>query len=414
MASKKGIITLMGSGEFTATMVEVHKELFSGLPSKPRAFFLDTPAGFEPNADQISQRAVEYFETHVQQALTVASFKGKNRVPTAEAVQIFQKLRGADYVLVGPGSPTYALRQWRETLIPDILVERIEQGGCLVAASAAALTLGRYTLPVYEIYKVGQELHWVEGINILAHFGFNLVVIPHWNNAEGQTHDTRFCFMGEERQRQLEALLPEDVGILGLDEHTACILDLGKEEVTIKGLGGVTLRYRWGERVFKKGEKVSLRLFQIEERKSDADLGGHQAPAEIKNPSEADFAENALLIEKTFLMGLENFKSQEVIGSLLEFERLIWKTDEDLESREFLWQARRTFQRMILSLGGNIESFIKNSSGEFALLTKELIGLRQQFRKEKKYEAADAIRKALERAGVIVEDTLEGARWRFP
>jgi hypothetical protein len=26
---------------------------------------------------------------------------------------------------------------------------------------------------------VGEDLHWVEGMNVLDHFGFNLVIIPH-------------------------------------------------------------------------------------------------------------------------------------------------------------------------------------------------------------------------------------------
>jgi len=56
-----------------------------------------------------------------------------------------------------------------------------------VAASAAALTIGRFTLPVYEIYKVGQDIHWVDGLDILSQFGLHLVVVPHWNNAEGGT-----------------------------------------------------------------------------------------------------------------------------------------------------------------------------------------------------------------------------------
>ena len=142
------------------------------------------------------------------------------------------------------------------------LQNEIEEGGCLVAASAAALTLGRYTLPVYEIYKAGQDLHWVEGMNILAHFGFNLVVIPHWNNAEGGTHDTRFCFMGEVRLKQLESLLPEDVSLLGLDEHTACLLDLEKEEASVKGIGGVTLRRGGIERVFEKGDRFPLEILR--------------------------------------------------------------------------------------------------------------------------------------------------------
>ena len=174
MSDKKGIIALMGSGELTATMVEVYKELLSGLPLSPQAVFLDTPAGFELNADQISERAVDYFHKHLNQSMSVASYKGKDTLSSYELALCFQKLRSADFVLIGPGSPTYALRQWQQTPIPEILIEGVEKGGCLVTASAAALTLGRYTLPVYEIYKVGQDLHWAEGINILAHFGFDL------------------------------------------------------------------------------------------------------------------------------------------------------------------------------------------------------------------------------------------------
>jgi len=229
MSSKKGIIVLMGSGELTATMVGVHKELLTRISRAPKAVFMDTPAGFQLNVDLISQRAQEYFQTHVQQALAVASLKSKETTSLFDAEQAYHTLREADYVLIGPGSPTYAVRQLRQTPIPEILTHRIETGGCLVAASAAALTVGRFTLPVYEIYKVGEDLHWMEGMNILGHFGFNLVVVPHWNNAEGGNHDTRFCFMGEPRFKKLESLLPEPVPVVGLDEHTACIMDLENE-----------------------------------------------------------------------------------------------------------------------------------------------------------------------------------------
>ena len=49
MRPKKGKIVLMGSGELTATMVEVHKGLLDQLPGSPQAAFLDTPAGFQLN-----------------------------------------------------------------------------------------------------------------------------------------------------------------------------------------------------------------------------------------------------------------------------------------------------------------------------------------------------------------------------
>ena len=156
-----GTIALMGSGELTATMVEVHKELLGRLAAAPTAVFLDTPAGFQLNADQISEKARDYFQSHIQQTLEIASFKSNETISPFEAEQAYQTLRDADFVLIGPGSPTYAVQQWRQSAIPQILTGRIREGGCLVAASAAALTVGRFTLPVYEIYKVGRALHWV-------------------------------------------------------------------------------------------------------------------------------------------------------------------------------------------------------------------------------------------------------------
>ncbi len=282
-----------------------------------------------------------------------------------------------------------------------------------MAASAAALTLGRYTLPVYEIYKVGQELHWVEGINILGHFGFNLVVIPHWNNAEGRNHDTRFCFMGEGRLRQLESLLPEDVCILGLDEHTACLLDLEKEEVRIKGLGGVTLRRGGLEKVFQKGENFPLRNLRNGDRERSGKGPDRPAPAQAKNELEIALGDQFIDAEKSFQKGLENFEVPLIIPALLEWDRIIGTAQQDLKDHPFISKARELFRGMLVSLGVKLESAPKNRAECLAPLIDELLGLRKKFRKEKQYEAADALRQTLERVDVIVEDTGDGSRWRL-
>ena len=262
MATAAGSIVLMGSGELTATMVEVHKEVLARSGNTAQAVFLDTPAGFQLNVDHLSQKAVEYFQTRIHHPLKIASFRSKDTCSASETEQAYRTLRESDYVLIGPGSPTYAALQWADTPIPGILKKRIEEGGCLVAASAAALTVGCQTLPVYEIYKVGTHLHWATGIDILGYFGFDIAVIPHWNNAEGGTHDTRFCYMGKPRFRQLEALLPEHVSVLGLDEHTACIINFAQGVFSIRGIGKVTLRRQGRETVFEKGSAFPLDILR--------------------------------------------------------------------------------------------------------------------------------------------------------
>ena len=111
MSSVKGMIVLMGSGELTATMVEVHKRILARFSDSPTAVFLDTPAGFQLNVDEISRKAVEYFRVHVQKQLNVVSYKSSEDTSAFEAETAFHMLRNADYVLVGPGSPSYAVRQ---------------------------------------------------------------------------------------------------------------------------------------------------------------------------------------------------------------------------------------------------------------------------------------------------------------
>ena len=152
------------------------------------------------------------------------------------------KIRAADWVFAGPGSPTFALRQWEGTPIPDAIAAKLRDGGAVVFSSAAALTLGRKTIPVYEVYKSGAEPYWVDGLDLLTGIGLPVVVIPHYDNKEGGNHDTSKCYLGERRLALLEPELDDDVFILGVDEHTGVIIDLDAQTAEIVGKGGLTLR----------------------------------------------------------------------------------------------------------------------------------------------------------------------------
>jgi peptidase E len=414
MTSKKGIIAIMGSGELTSSMVSVHKLLIQGLTPPVRAVFLDTPAGFQLNVDQLSERACEYFQTHIQQPMSVASFKSSADMGLYETEKTFQSLRNTDYFMIGPGSPTYAVRHWKQSPIPEILIQQIERGSCLVAASAAALTLGRYTLPVYEIYKVGEKLHWVEGLNILGHFGLDLVVIPHWNNAEGGTHDTRFCYMGEPRFRELESLLPEELPIMGLDEHTVCIVDLQKGDASVLGIGRMTIRFRNSERTFEKGERFSLDVLRGLDH---VDAVKEEVPAtslaESSIPDQGEsFWEQIHSLEEAFKAAIDDSDAARVTNALLELDKVIWEAQGDLESAEFISQARDVMRDLMVLLGVRLESMPSDKDGILAPLMESLLEVREELRKNKQWELADKIRDGLDKMGIVVEDTKHGSRWR--
>ena len=413
MAEEKGIIALMGSGELTSSMVEVHKDLISGLTVPSRSVFLDTPAGFQLNVEQLSEKALEYFRTRIQHPMSALSYKSKALTSSFEAEKAFNLLRDAGFILIGPGSPTYAVGQWKQTPIPEILMERIQAGGCLVAASAAALTVGRFTLPVYEIYKVGNDLFWAEGLNILGHFGFDLVVIPHWNNAEGGTHDTRFCYMGETRFHKLESMLAKDMKILGLDEHTACLINLEKNEAVVRGIGRVTLRSQGKEMAFEKGDRFSLEVLREGEEVIWKDISSPPESSESQPSRDDSFWNRVHALEDAFNTGLETKDAQKSINSLLDLDRVIWKAQNDSENPEFISQAREIFRELIVYLGLKLDSITLNSASNLNPLIDFLLKRREDCRQQKRWQEADAIRKGLEEAGIIIDDTEDGPRWRW-
>src|ERR1700686_4572149 len=248
------LLCIMGSGETTPTMVSVHADLLSRLGPRPvPAVLLDTPFGFQENAADISERTVAYFRARVGFPTAVASFRPYRTATSRDYETMLSRVAEARYVFAGPGSPSYALRQWLGTAVPDLLAAKLRDGGCVTLASAAAVGIGMYALPVYEVYKVGEEPRWLEGLDLLSATGLRAAVVPHYNNAEGGTHDTRYCYMGERRLRILEELLPEGVDIIGVDEHTAAIFDLDKAAVTIRGRGGLTLRRHGRSQRFENG-----------------------------------------------------------------------------------------------------------------------------------------------------------------
>lgn len=412
MSANRGTIVLMGSGELTATMVELHKSVLRPYGPHAKASFIDTPAGFQLNVDQITQKAVAYFKDRVQHTLAPASYKGALGQDTAVSVPTLAGLRKADYILIGPGSPTYALEQWGQSPIPRLLKRHIEKGGCLVAASAAALTMGRLTLPVYEIYKVGQAPHWADGLDILGAFGFNLVVFPHWNNAEGGNHDTRYCFMGEQRMLALEKQMPPSLQILGLDEHTALIIDLDQPHARVYGVGCVTLR-RGGEAfVFNKGDRVPLALLRGCDDAGDEPAPSNRGDRPDRQPEESAAQAHIWDVLHALDDRIQNAQDQGddpgMASLLLDMERQLWQSRELLEEHEGLGAARELFRERLALMAVHPD----DRGNCLAPLVESLIKLRNDFRKTKKWEEADAIRHCLQKAGVEVEDTPSGSRWK--
>src|SRR5512139_3549840 len=114
-----GTLTLMSSGEMSARLSPAHRAVLSRITKTLHAIFLDTPAGFQENATALAEKAVEYFAHNLQQPLTIVSFKSKKDAALEQMNDVAAQIRSADYVFAGPGSPTYAVRNWIDTPIVE-------------------------------------------------------------------------------------------------------------------------------------------------------------------------------------------------------------------------------------------------------------------------------------------------------
>jgi hypothetical protein len=258
-----GPIAILGSGETGPVGGSVFELLARRVPAPLKVAILETPAGFQPNSARVAGKVAEYLDTRLQglrPQISVLPARRRDGLASTESPTATAALLTADLIFLGPGSPTYTARQLDGTLAWRRTLGRQRRGAALVTASAATIALGAFVLPVYEIYKVGAELHWLPGLDLFGPYGLSLAFIPHWNNTEGGAElDTSRCFMGQERYASLQALLPPATTIVGIDEHTALVIDPHAGLAEVYGRGVVTLVRGDEEDQVARGETIALR-----------------------------------------------------------------------------------------------------------------------------------------------------------
>lgn len=421
------LLAIMGSGETSPTMVKMHRELLARLGPPPvPAVVLDTPYGFQANAADLAGRAVEYFRESVGQPIEIAHLPAADGDPLAYETALAQ-LRAARYVFSGPGSPTYALRQWQATLVPKMLTEKLQSGGCVTFASAAALTLGVATVPVYEIYKAGEEPRWLEGLDLLGEVGIRAAVIPHYNNAEGGTHDTRFCYLGEERLAAMEHDLPDGSFVLGVDEHTALLLDLNARTAAVAGLGVVTVRRQGTSAVVPAGETLTVAELLALATPSSAGAarpfppasgGTAGAPADAATGTQQGKCTSPLLekvaqLDAAFEAALAARDLDEAVRSVLSLEDELISWSRDTLQSDELDRGRAALRGMVVRLGQIAQVGARDAADVLGPFVDALLAQREAARASKRWADADAVRDLLVGLGVEVQDSPEGTTWRL-
>jgi len=374
----------MGSGETSPTMVTPHQQILKEISGAK--LVLDTPYGFQENADELTAKIQTYFDFNVGTKTDAIKLRSKYD-SAADLASSIAAISRAEWVFTGPGSPTYALSTWKETGASEALKVLLTRG-TLVVSSAAALTVGTHTMPVYEMYKVGAEPYWVEGLNLLGMAtGLSAAVIPHFNNAEGGTHDTRYCYIGETRIRELENQLPNEVFILGIDEHTGVKFDIENQIASVFGKGAMTVRMNSIEWRVPAGENVSF-----DEIQSHAGTRLKSAPNIAQSVVSAQYVQQML----------DAGKVNDAVEALLDLD----KVERDIDTRAQVHALVTRLGQLAASPKIDLESVV----GPYI---QALLAARDSARKRGDWNEADAIRDSLIELKVSIKDTKDGSTWQI-
>ncbi len=368
--ARPGVVALLGSGETAALGRAVFVNVFRRLERPIQVAVLDTPAGFQPNAALVAGKVADFIahrlqDFHPQVRVVRARYKGG---PYDTDAQVAADLVAAsNCIFAGPGSPGFMIRQLQDSRLLQVLRDRHRRGAALVLSSAAALAVSAHALPIYEIFKAGSDLHWLAGLDLLGPFGYHLTIVPHWNNSEGGAElDTSHCFMGKERFERLRTLLPPQETILGIDEHTACILDVAAGQGEVIGKGSLTLLHEnMPPMTYQTGTRFPLAVLRGEAHSHPASL--HMSVSQVFLDEDTAELESAV--------GISGLHS----------------VDDEVSH----------------------EAESANEQRIAPAIIETLVGVRSELRREKRWELADKLRDALKEMGVLIEDTPEGPRWSY-
>ena len=259
---KLGNIAFLGSGETSLAGGRIFEQLARQISGPVRIAILETPAGFELNSGQVAGKIADFLKIRLanyKPEVEVIAARKKGGIYSPDDPEICAPLLKANLIFMGPGSPTYAIRQLQGSLAWELIRARHRQGATLVFASAATIAVGAFALPVYEIYKVGMDVHNIPGLDIFADLGLRLSIVPHWNNTDGGADvDTSRCFIGMDRFSEWCTSLPDDQTILGLDEHTGIIMDFAKATCQVVGVSSVSLVRACDPKIYPSGTSFPL------------------------------------------------------------------------------------------------------------------------------------------------------------
>jgi cysteinyl-tRNA synthetase len=116
--------------------------------------------------------------------------------------------------------------------------------------------------------------------------------------------------------------------------------------------------------------------------------------------------------QESFADHLQKHHGAGLVEVLVGLDKWIWKSCGEFEDEDAISQAREVLRGMMVQIGLRFDESPKDVPSILSPLMDILMDIRGKLRSAKQWEMADQIRDKLIEAGIIVEDTPQGPRWR--
>ncbi len=254
-----GVLALLGSGETAPGMTKVHRKIFARIPDIS-AVNLDTAYGFQLNVPQMSEKLEEYFDKSLHVDVTTLHFSFVRARKRTGAHPLQTAGPASQLRLCGPGKSDLRLETVVSPPLRRGLAQRAGWGRdavlCLCGRSHARSVHGAHLRGLQgRVLRIptGRMASTCWGASELTAWSF-----PISTTTKERNYDTRFCYLGEPRLLELERQLPEGVATLGVDEHTAAVLDFNEDTLTVHGRSNAYWRLNGDSKELSNGTITSL------------------------------------------------------------------------------------------------------------------------------------------------------------
>jgi cyanophycinase len=228
--SARGMVALVGSGEFLPSMAEIDRGLLERAATgdgRARVAILPTassedadPGSFERwgqmGSAHFGSLGAEVFVVPIRDA---AGAHDPANVARLEAASLYYFSGGIPDVIVEAlaGSPAWAT-----------IARRVEDGAVYAGCSAGAMAAGPTTPRIRDVFANG-IFSWMPALGLVPH----LCVLPHFDRA--------LDFMTAEQLAGLVSSVPSGARLVGIDEHVALVGGPYRWQVLGRADGGVTV-----------------------------------------------------------------------------------------------------------------------------------------------------------------------------